>query len=209
MTSHSTPRCTPLRSSLPKDVRRKRELGQGALTGGCGIFRLGFSFGPLFPSFTPNQVYDVQRPCPDPERQNIWPRERQDQPGLRESSAIHTTGGQGPLCWAGEWSPPQGMQPSRPGLGHPQNPARPRTSLRGASARRPPRSVGVPSSQPRVGRGTPAPAPWASDCCLGALVFPPLGQPHREKPRGTAAGGSCYGKHLFSTGLEFSTRFIF
>lgn len=55
MTSHSAPRCTPLCSGLPKN-ERKRELGQVALTGGCGIFHLGFSLGSLFPFFIPNQV---------------------------------------------------------------------------------------------------------------------------------------------------------
>lgn len=98
--------------------------------------------------------------------------------------------------------------PSHPGLGHPQNPARPRTSLKGASARRPPHSVGVPSSWPRVGQGTPAPAPWASNCCLGAFVFPPLGQLHGENPRGKAVGGSCYGKRipLWAASLQYRPR---
>lgn len=59
MTSHSAPRCTPLCSGLPKN-ERKRELGQVALTGGCGIFHLGFSLGSLFPFFIPNQVYDAK-----------------------------------------------------------------------------------------------------------------------------------------------------
>lgn len=99
MTSHSAPRCTPLCSGLPKN-ERKRELGQVALTGGCGIFHLGFSLGSLFPFFIPNQVYDAKA--------LHLAKRAPDQSGLRESLAIRTEGGQGPLRWAREWSPPQG-----------------------------------------------------------------------------------------------------
>lgn len=170
-----------------------------ALRGGCGIFHLGFSFSSLLPSFTPNQVYDAQRPYPDPDRQNIWPK-----PVCTERVLSHMHQGRSGASALG-WKVVPNPGHSHPGLS-PQNPACPRTSLRGAPTRRPPHSVGVPSSRPRVGRGTPTLAPRASNCCLGALVFPPLGQPHREKPQGQGSQWQLLWETHPSAGSTSSVR---